>query len=325
MQFLWKSQLRREKGRLLPKNSVPKKKTSRKEKLHVEHDKRKAYFGVTFLWILFLGTIIYVMFFSPYLTLTDVRTASSQEDQKIAVEKFVVSRITGKYFGIFPRNNFFLTFPKRLENNIQSEFPLVKDVQIKRVFPDTLMVELSPREKLVVWCTGLSCYHVLENGTIREKTALFDQGINQEQTLTIRDMSEKSLDLNSHPFPETFVPFVVSLKEGFQNRLGIEIEDSFTVSSRFAEELRVKTLAGWEIYVSTKRPLDTTLNSLGVLFEKEITEEKRSYLKYIDLRTENRMYYVFREGTVPSGEMVVESEKKSEEKTEKKKNGSKKK
>jgi len=309
MRFLWKSQLRKERGKLLPNSSSVRNKTSRKEKLASKSGDHNSYFGVFSLWFLFLGTLLYVVFFSPYLFITATNITGAPAAEAQSLELFVNENLEGKYLWIFPKKDFFFISPRRLETKIKNAYPLVRAVTVKRIFPHSLDIQIDSREKIVLWCAS-SCYHIHEDGSVVPKSDVFDKEVNLSQTLMIRDISEKAIPTGASVFPRQIFPFVTSLPDAISDRLGIEIEHSFTVSSRFADEQILKTKEGWEIYLSTERPLDSSLDALGLVLEKEIIDNRTS-LKYIDLRTENRIYYVFQEGTVTAGEMVLpEGEKK---------------
>ena len=94
--------------------------------------------------------------------------------------------------------------------------------------------------------------------------------------------------------------------------------------SRFADELRVKTKGGWQIYFGTRIPLEASLEALQLLFEKELPEERHGDLEYIDLRTENRVFYRYKEGIEEARVMEQASIPKPEEPKQEKKSDKKK-
>lgn len=313
----------------MPRASGVKKSASRKEKLQSTLGTRPVYWGVVFLWLLFAGTIVYVLLFSPYLALVTVDVEGAHAEESAPIDAFLQDQLSGKYLKVFPKNDLFLVFPHRLEQQLLNEYPLIQQVSVTRVFPHTLKVDIVSREKLVLWCSAGVCSQIREDGSVVARTAAFDRPLNQARTLTIHDMSEKPLPQESAVFPSTYVPFVTSLKESFRNRLGIEIEDSFSVASRFANELRCKTNEGWEVFLNTEQPLESSLDSLDLLFEKEVSSEKRPHLKYVDLRTVNRIYYASVDGAEPTEVTVDQKEEQqktsSTEKKEDKKETKKKK
>src|SRR6185369_12763648 len=308
MRFLWKSQLKRERGRLIPHVSASKNSASRKERLSSHVGRDHSYGGIIFLWSLFLGTLLYVAFFSPYLMITETKISGVPMTDDESLAAFVQDGMKGKYLFLFPKNDFFLVFPRKLETRIKEEFPLVRDVRVARIFPDTLVVRIEPRESIVLWCSGGTCSQILENGNTVPRSAVFEKETNMARTVTIHDLSEKILPIEENVFSPNMVSLVTSIKETLHSRFGIEIKDTFTTASRFANELRVTTEEGWEIYINTERPLETTVNDLALILDKEILPEKRPLLRYLDLRTESRVYYVFKDEAIDGDQFAASAE-----------------
>lgn len=313
MRFLWKTQLRREGGKLFPKNSQTKNRSNRKEQLESSRGKRGSYGGVLFLWMLFFGTVIYVVFFSPYLLIHPPVFMSGVENiEESSLEEFFQEKLSGKYLKVLPKNSFFLVQPKRLEVLLKETYPLIQSVSLTRVFPSGLQAVFQERKHIVLWCSGEVCYHLLENGSAKKTTPVFETEANRSYTIFVRDTSLLPVEEGDFVVGESFVPFAASLWESFKESLDMDIENTFTTSSRFADELKIKTGEGFEVYVNTQRPITTSLDALHILFEKEINTEDRRQLKYIDLRTENRIYYSFQDGTDLAKELATPEEKSVE-------------
>lgn len=324
MRFLWKTQLRREGGKLFPKSSQAKSRSNRKEQLESSRGAGGSYAGVLFLWILFFGTVIYVIFFSPYLLIHPPIIMSGVENiEESSLDEFFQKKLSGKYFGIILKNSFFLVQPKRLEAHLKEAYPLIQSVSLTRVFPSGLQAVFQERKHIVLWCSGETCYHLLENGSAKKTTPVFETEANRSYTIFVRDASLLPVEEGDFVVGENFVSFAASLRESFKESLDMNIENTFTTSSRFADELKIKTGEGFEVYVNTQIPISTSLDALHILFEKEVNTEARRQLKYIDLRTENRIYYSFQDGTDLAKELTapeekpVENQSTSEKKEEK--------
>jgi hypothetical protein len=110
------------------------------------------------------------------------------------------------------------------------------------------------------------------------------------------DESGQALPNEGKIFDPQFVAFPGEVRTALRERLGLETDQKMRVTSRFGNELRVKTDGGWEIFFATDIPLETSLDALSLLLDKEIPAERRADLLYIDLRTENRVFYRFQEG-----------------------------
>lgn len=310
MRFLWKTQLRRERGKLSLKQSPSKGNASRKERLASAHGKahmKASLVGVIFLWSLFVFTLGYIFFFSPFLFITEPLVIGTEFISGEAVAQKVTEEISGKYFSLFPRNSFFLVRPKKIEHFLEEHYPLMLAVSVTRVFPNHLRIRVTEREKIVVWCSGRDCFHIAEDGRVSTLSAAFQEPENLARTITVRDMSEEPMPTGEQVFQETFVPLVTTVDEAFRRVLHVEVLETFTVVSRFADDLRIKTKDGFEVYISTKRPLADSMAALSLLFEKELSPADTKRLRYIDVRTENHIYYVFQDKVEQTSEVPVVS------------------
>jgi len=292
--------------------------------------------GTALLWLLLSGTLAYVGLFSTYLVIGTPRIAGLYEISEDTFRGSVEREIEGKYLGLFPRRDFLLVRPRALEERLRREYPLLASVRVTRAFPDGLHIEVVERKKILIWCSGdvtgaapgafppdRPCYLIDEAGIAEESgQALLSEYA--PYVLFITDTSGKPVVIGDRVFDPHYGAFVIRMSELFPQQLGIAIEPRFTTVSRFANELRVRTDEGWEAYFGTDIPIESSLAALTLLFEKELPQEKRTRIAYIDVRAENRLYYAFREGENAAGPSDVSSpvpteEKKAEAASKKKK------
>lgn len=317
MQFLWKSQLKRERGKFLPQSSEKKKK--KREVFSVSTEERLAFLGGIFLWSLFLGTAVYVVIFSSYLKYGDWQVEGLSSVEEDSVRKTVRQKMDTPYLGFIPGDTFFTLQPRGLEFLLRDRYPLFRAVSVKRVFPHTLTVTVEERPVLVVWCSTGVCAHVLENGDTIPVTDAYQQQENKSRTVSLEDTSGQPIRFGNETFEQNFVAKILLLRDQLKNRFSLEIEDSLSFSSRFANEVRFRTKEGWEIYFSTLVAEETSLNAFSLLYDDEIPKERLRELEYIDLRTENRVFYRYRnsekeeeKSEMPSEASITQPSKKEE-------------
>ena len=313
MRFLWKSQLPTERGKLLPKKSPERSRMTRKERLAIRAKKTtRSSFLVIFLWLLFCGTLVYLVLFSSYLALAPWHVSGLSLVNEDDFRQTVDEQLAHKYFGIFDRSRYFLVRPEALANTLKERYPLLRAVTVRRTFPDGLEIVVAERESIVSWCVAENCAQVLEDGDVIPTTAVYQKEENQARTLTLRDESNQPLRYGAGVFSSDFVPFILTLRRSLQNDFGLVPESEMFFASRFAEELRLKTDAGYEVYFSTRFLLQSSLSALHLLFDEEIPVAQRSQLRYIDLRTENRIFYLYQDGAGQPQEVSVPSKPVSE-------------
>lgn len=320
MRFLWKSQLKKERGKFLPRTTSGKNAVPRRERLESHRGSSSSWFGVFFLWLLFLGTVGYALLFSSYLALAkwDVKGLSLVDETRF--RETVDQELAQQYLSFIPRANFFLLQTTKLEYLLKEQYPLIRRVAAKRVFPDVLEITVEERDRIILWCVASECGHVLEDGSVVPITAAYEEEGNRSRTLYLRDESSEPLRFGSGIYDASFMLLATSLQSSLETEFGIGTENEMMLASRFANELRVKTKEGWEIYFNTRTPLATSLQALRLLFEKELPRERFPELQYIDLRTENRVFYRYRDSeTEPSAETdsVTDTTNKKDEKKSK--------
>lgn len=319
MRFLWKSQLRSERGVFKPKSLSERKKITRKERL----DSPGGFFSgpyvpVFFLWSLFFGTSIYMVLFSPYLALGEPPVEGLERIDESLFQNTVETILSQRYLGSISRNRFFLVQPEDLERRLREQYPLIRNITVKRTFPDTLHISVKERDSLLLWCSADICAHVLEDGSVIPVTDVYQEEANLSRTIFLKDESGQSFRQGAHVFDPKYALFPGQVRQALLEQLGIETENEMTLTSRFANEQRVKTKEGWEIYFGTELPLEKSLRTLELVLEKEIPAEERPRLSYIDLRIENRVFYRYQDG-VENPQVTPAEEVKIEKKKEKKK------
>ncbi len=315
MRFLWKTQLKQERGRFVPKE-LPARKKVRKSPVPTKQT-GWALAGVLLLWSTFLGTVVYLVLFSSYLALSEPQIRGRDRIEPEIFQRVLDQELHMKYLGKIDRQRFFLLRPGALERVLRDRFPLLRDVQVTRTFPSGLTLDLTERSELVLWCIN-TCFHIYEDGTVMPVTPVYDEESNRSRTITIRDESLESIPSEGRVFDPSLVTLPGEIRTGLRDRLGIETSPELRVTSRFSNELRVRTVAGWEIYFATDLPLEKSLSALSLLLEKEISRERQNDLLYIDLRTENRVFYRFQEGKETKVPEVIPEPVKEVKKKEKK-------
>ena len=306
MRFLWKSQIER---------GQPPIRRIKKIRRRLPRAGRPFFVFLAILWSLLFFTFVYSFFFSSYLLISQLSVHGTDKLQH-DVEAFVKEELQGRYFSIWPRGNFLLLRPESLARKIENHFPLIRHASVSRVFPRKLEIFLLERPRILLWCSGGPCYLITEEGLARQaERALRDE--NRPYLRTIIDTSAQPVRLGQRLFSFDLPAFEAQATQVLEERLGLEFTGAYEASSRFANELRMRTTAGYLIYISTELPLEQTASALAIFLEKELTPEKRNELEYIDARAENRIYYVVRGRTEDSADIPPTDDKK-EEKTEKK-------
>lgn len=243
------------------------------------------------LWAAFLFVAVYISFFSPFLRVDTVRVEGivSLSSQEIA--QFVRDDISRKYLGFIPVDNLFLLPRERIESDIAEHFKKIRFVDVSTEFPRTLSVLVQERKSLAFWCSGENCFHVDEEGYAYAEADLSQDLRYSEEFLRINDTGSQSVDMNEPILDEDFIVFISNIRKSLRDDLNMEVSSDCSTPSRFSDQITLKTSEGWLLHIDVRLPIGESLHTLRSVLQKEISQERRQRLKYIDLRTEHRVYY----------------------------------
>ena len=254
--------------------------------------KKNFLLGVVLLWALLFGTSVYVLLFSPALLVTEIRVEGGDETINRKVETELRQELSEEYFSFLPKANYFFVSERSLEARLATTFPLLRSITLTTRFPDILEVRIALREKSVLWCSSGPCYILTEEGEARESRSVFESEENLKQSIFVTDRSGQPVRTGQRIFDFDFATFVAQLAPRFEGRLGIPLTDESSAASRFAIEIRVRTTEGWEVYINTRVPLEESLDTLSLLFEKEITSEQIGEIVMKHLKKFDKVAYI---------------------------------
>lgn len=281
-------------------------------------------YGIFFLWIVFLGVIIYVFFFSSYLFVTRIEARSSGQVTQNEILNIVQPILESRHFMVLPAKNYFLVPEEKIRRALLAEYPVIQEVVIERSFPQSLAITLKEREKLLLWCSGGPCALVDgEQAWFQEKS--FESRYDAIR-LKVTDTSALPFSVTT-PLPvKEYLHYFSLLQEKFPQELGQTLLLEASTPSRFSRELRVTTSEGWVLLASIDIPLEETMLSLRAFFEnrQNALDEEKTPLVLVDARVPGRIFFT-EEGGKQEEAVPLETEiKKEEEQKEKKKDEKKK-
>lgn len=276
--------------------------------------------GYAFLWASFVGLVIFVLFFSSFLRIEQKDISPVEFVSKGDITEVIDVALSGKLFGILPNDTLLISFMRRhsVERKLLETFPMFRNVTISFLFPATIVLKIEERNTRLVLCSGGPCFFVDERGIAFDAAPAPH---NQDMTgmLTVVDMSAKSVSWQDTLFSKDFLQIFPSLRQKLHDELGLEIFSVAETPSRFSDELWFQSTDGWELRMSAMVPLEKSIRALRLLFAKTLSEGDRKNLDYIDLRTENRIFY-FLNGDEQKGNVLSsDTESVTESKNKKKK------
>ncbi|MCW9054685.1 MAG: FtsQ-type POTRA domain-containing protein [Candidatus Pacebacteria bacterium] len=128
--------------------------------------------GVTILMVLILVGGASWLLHNPAITLTDVVIQGNHVVSDEEILRVVDKTLAGSYLLIFPRRSS-LVYPEReLSQRLLEDLPRIKSVELVRVDPHTLSIEVREQQPSVLWCRESAegaldeCYFVNEDGFV---------------------------------------------------------------------------------------------------------------------------------------------------------------
>jgi len=263
-------------------------KKGRNKKCSLGGFSKKAFFRL--LSIIFLGICFWSMFFSSHTRLKKVEIITSELDRT------KLDDISNKYrsefwFKYFSKNNFFL-FPKKSFSKLAKEqFKIIREVNFKNEFPNSIIIEIEERTDLMIWCNREKCFLIDETGLVfyqlqegEKDQDFFDYNI-------IIDKSNLEFEVGQKIEEGRLVSFVSEVENLLKKELDIEIQRESETPSVISGEIRIKTKDGWHLYFSTKNKPATQVKLLKEVLKTSIGQKEKEELNYIDLRIADKAIY----------------------------------
>ena len=272
--------------------------------------------------ILFVGTVVYTLFFSPYLIVTNVKILGLEKLSEAPIRNRVENKLGEKYFSIIPKNNLLL-FPKiALEQELTADFKRIEKVNVRRIFPHALEVAVKERKLAMLFCAGENCYTLNEFGVSYPANNFTQSELAEENLIILRDLASSQLDQEEKPLEDGFREFVLGLAPSVQTETNMALKKTYETNNRMSGDVRVETEDGFLIYFNQGVSLKKSVATLRAILEHKIEKERQKDLEYIDLRIADKVFYKFKDGSVqtevtqntPAVPVTVPETKKEEKK-----------
>lgn len=271
---------------------TPSAKIDRKTRMNSSGKKKSSRFLFWLAFFSFAGVMIYVFFFSPYLAISSLDIIGGEKSGNDLREK-IEKKISGRYFRFLQKNNMILISGKKLEKEMLERFKIISSIEISRDFPDKLTINVKERVPKLILCGKDICYVVDSEGEIFDQ--MNDENIRLFDDLPIlRDEGGKEFDLHDRPLPISHIQYVADFMKKIERDLGLVLDKNVTTPKLVSGDIRFKTSENWNIYANIDIPLEKEMGMLKVVLENNIDRSRRHLLDYIDLRTNNKVYFKYK-------------------------------
>lgn len=292
-----------------------------------EHFRSQFPYGILLLWITFLAVLGYAVGFSPLLHVTDVVIEGNERIPSERLLDTVQITLAEQHWWVLSHKNYFFVPKQLLTERLFELYPLLETVTVRQVFPSRLEIALTEKSYLTLWCSGGPCY-ALDTLGRAETNSRFLYTIYDPWRLTIVDTSALSVAVHQPLMVKPYLEYFEALQQQFTPAVSLELERSASTPSRFANELSVRTSAGWTLLVTIETPPEEMLRALGVfLKERDKDGNKDNPLMTVDMRVPGRIFYselnqitgeesVTKEAEVKPADSTNEEKKKNKKRSE---------
>lgn len=258
--------------------------------------------GFLFLFILIFIGLIVGFFYLPQFRIKEISIKSNDNDavgqQQLVRE--VKNAIAGKFFGIFPADNFFILPKGKIIANILNKSLLFKNVSIDKIFPQKISIDIETRKPEALWCldkmatsTNLAdpalrsfseggCAFVDDDGFIFKLAPDFSGPI----FLKFFDERPAAPEIGKNMLlTDQFKNLII-----FKNLLAGRDINIQKINLKEDGIFELYASEGWYLILSEKNEPTPSLNNLELILDGTI-KDQRPNLEYIDLRFGNKVFY----------------------------------
>jgi cell division septal protein FtsQ len=258
---------------------------------------RKNKFLHFLFWVLllvFAGVSAYLFLFSSFMEVETISVSGNKDISSEEIESRVREAISGKYYGYFSRNNFFLVNRKAIDAVLKNNFSRLEVASIEKKFPKAILIEVKERQPELVWCSGGVCYLIDGDGLAYSGASGTDEELRNQSFLTVVDENARPVEIGKTNIGSEYVDFLKKINLLLRDNLHLETEGSYSTPALASREVTVKIKEGWFLKLSESVSSEETEKIIQTVFEKELSQEKRQGLDYLDLRIKNKVYYKMR-------------------------------
>jgi len=250
-----------------------------------------------FYWIIllaFFGVTIYALFFANFLEITDIQVKGAEKINPESVKTEITSLLSEKYLNFLPKNNIILARESSMSQALINRFKLIDQADIKKKFPGSLIVSIKEKNPALILRSGGEDYIVDAAGIAWAKADFASEFLNENELTILEDTSGRPVAEKSASLGADYVNFILEIKGNIEKDLDLKIKQLVTTPNIAAGDIFLETDEGWKIYISKEAGIEKEMEMLKAVLDNKIEKEKRKDLDYVDLRTNNKVYYKFK-------------------------------
>lgn len=232
----------------------------------------------------------YGLFFSDFFEVKDITMSGNSLVKSAEAENFLFSKISQARIYPLVKGDMLLTSAEFLERSLREKFNIIKNIRIKKSFPDKLEVSLEEKNINAIWCR-VSCFWLDNEGAVFEpfKEKEKDKfGI--KNYLMILDNENSPLKEGDKITDKNFLDFAEIVRQALKEEIGLDF-DNIKTPGVVTDEIWIQTRENWQIFFNVEGNAEDEVRLLKQILKEKITPEEKKNLEYIDLRIKGKVFY----------------------------------
>jgi cell division septal protein FtsQ len=222
----------------------------------------------------------------------DVSVSGTEVVNTEAVAVAAQEALSGYYFYLVPRNNFLVYPHSKIISVLADKFPRLSQIEVSLDGSQALVVKALEREPFALYCVSVesnTCYFLDKEGFVFDFAPSFSSGVYFVYTKEgLTDPLGEALLASPEDF-QALSAFITKLSQLGLNALSLQISES---------EYKMNLKNGGKILWLRDSDLAHIFSNLESFLKSPEIKSEKDFLERIailDLRTENKVFYTFRE------------------------------
>ncbi|HLN19435.1 MAG TPA: FtsQ-type POTRA domain-containing protein [Patescibacteria group bacterium] len=258
-----------------------------------------------------MAIFIYLLFFSDYLAVNEISVSGIENVQQDDIKNEIKSYLSGRFLDIVEKNNLIFIRSSFYEEDLARKFKKIDTVDVRRKFPNTLLVSIKERKLAAIFSAGDRYFVLDDKGEAFEEINHNLPEYTNSSLAIIKDSGNSTINPGDVILSQNYIFFLENAKKKIESELSINLNREFITPNRISGDFRAVTQENWSIYFNASLDAEKEVGMLKAVLDEKIPSNQRNNLEYIDLRSDNKVFYKFKEGS--QEEITSEEDKKTEE------------
>jgi len=219
-----------------------------------------------FLYLVVIIFVFYVVFFSSYFKIKSIEIDGVKS---VEISDYLHRTLVGKNIVLFQTGSYL--------RDLVKEFPVLAEANIVRGLPNTIKVNVSERDQVLIWCNAAGCFNIDTYGYAYEKVEK-----PTDKVVLIDDGNVEVKDGARVTTPQFIAFFLDAIKQ--LDASGIKVKEARISETTF--KVAFVTQDGWQAIFDSSSSLVNQVSSVV-----QVVKDNRADLKeYVDVRVQGIAY-----------------------------------